>query len=400
MPSCASRLAFLALLALIPACAHRGGALRTDPAAAPVATLPPVPAAVLEASASSLDVSLRLRAIELLCSHSPAGELEGWAQRGLFDPSPYVRRAVVETLALRLDEPVARRLLLSVLEREDVDAYTRGRAGFLLVRAGVDEARAPMERAWRAAANSWDRAPLALAALQGGDDEAEQALAEALKDGAIPLETEFFVAIGQTGRRSLAPALVEARELLEEELLLPVGEALIQLGVAEGEQVFRETFADGDVLSQLEAIDYLAQLEGQRAVALLRKARGGSPIVRSYAELVMVSRGDQPLAGAVAAAEVDDREQQCMAFEAMERHLSVVPPEDQPRRSLRAARDLALAGLADPEPMVRGCAARALGAVAGPADRPELAALIDELSGDDAAESLRLELAAALIAIQ
>ncbi len=363
--------------------------------------IPPLPAGVLDAAAGSLDVSLRLRALELLCLYAPGEQLLPYAQRGLYDPSPYVRRGVVEALARRLPEPTAKDLLLSLLERSDVDAYTRGRAGFLLARAGVVEAREPMARGWREANSSWDRAPLALAALMAGDDEAEQALSDALKDGSMPLETEFFVAVGLTGRESLAPALIEARELLEEELLLPVGVALLQFGLNEGKAVFESTFADGDALTQLEAIDYLAQLEGPKAAALIRKARGGGPaIVSTYADLVLVGRGELPLARAVEAADVRDREQQCLAFDAMAQHLQTVPPDDVPRRQLRAAREATKAALLHPEPAVRSCAARALGGVGTLADRAEISAMIGELSDEAPAEAQRLELAAALLAIQ
>jgi HEAT repeat protein len=398
MHSCSSRGVLLALI--LAGCVHRGSTSAIDQATVRQLPLPPVAQGVLDAGASSLDVSLRLRALELLCLHAPAEQLEAYAQRGLYDPSAYIRRGVVNALARRLPDPAAQALLVSLLEREDVDAYTRGRAGFLLAQAGVSEALEPMAAAWRAADSAWERAPLALAALMAGDDEASEALAEALKDGSMPLETEFFVAIGQTGRTELVPALIEARELLEEELLLPVGVALLELGEAEGEAVFRATFADGDVLSQLEAIDYLAMLDGPRAQALIRKARGGDPIVRTYAELVLVGRGELPLSRAVEASAVRDREQQCLALDAMAAHVRGVPAEQLSRRQAKSARDTALEALLSPEPAVRSCAARALGGVGGPGDRGDIAAMITELSDEAPAEAQRLELAAALVAIQ
>jgi hypothetical protein len=401
MPSCSSRGVLLLALLFLPACLHRGQATQVEQAIVQQQPIPPLARGVLEAAAGSLDVSLRLRALQQLCLYAPEAELSPYAQRGLYDPSPYVRRAVVEALARRLPEPAARDLLLPLLERGDVDAYTRGRAGFLLARAGVDGALEPMSRAWRDAGNSWDLAPLALAALMAGDEQAEAALAEALRDGSMPLETEFFVAVGQTGRTSLAPALIEARELLEEELLLPVAVALLELGLAEGETEFRRTFADGDVLFQLEAIDYLALLEGPRAQALLRRARSSDQdIVRTYAELVLVGRGEQPLSRAVEAAAVDDREQRCLALDAMAEHMRSVPVEQVPRRQARAARDVALEALLAPEPAVRVCAARALGGLGTAADRADISAMIGELDDEAPAEAQRLELAAALLAIQ
>jgi len=400
MPSCSSRGALLALI-LVFGCLHRGGTTSLEQAAVQQQPIAPLPQGVLDAAASSLDVSLRLRALELLCLYAPGEQLEPYAQRGLYDPSPYVRRGVVEALARRLPDPAAQGILVALLERGDVDAYTRGRAGFLLALAGVAEAREPMSKAWREAGSSWDVAPLALAALMAGDDAAEAALAEALRDGSMPLETEFFVAVGQTGREQLAPALIEARDLLEEELLLPVGVALLELGLAEGEAVFRSTFANGDVLFQLEAIDYLAQLDGPRAQSLIRKARNGGPaIVQTYADLVLVGRGDLPLSRAVEAADVRDREQQCLALDAMAGHMRVVPTDQVPRRQARAARDAALAALLSPEPVVRSCAARALSGVGTPADRADISALIAELSDEAPAEAQRLELVAALMAIQ
>jgi HEAT repeat protein len=387
---------------VLPGCLQRGVSTQLEgPERVQQQPLPPLVRSVLEAGASSLDVSLRMRSLELICLHVPGPELESFAQRALYDPSPYIRRTVVNTLARRLPEPEATSLLVAVAQRADVDAYTRGRAGFLLAGAGVLDAHESLASAWRQADSSWERAPLALAALVGGDAEAEAALAEALKDGSMPLETEFFVALGQTGHAGLAPALEEARELLEEELQLPVAVALLGLGVAQGEAEFRATFADGDVLFQLEAVDYLAQLEGPRADALLRKARSSDQdIVRTYAELVLVGRGEQPLGRAVEAADVRDREQQCLALDAMAQHVRVVSAERVSRRQSRAARELALEALSAPEPAVRSCAARAMGSLGTPADRAQLSALIGELSDEAPAEAQRLELAAALLDLQ
>ncbi len=390
----------LAFVACAASCLHRGDVTRVEHASVQRAALPAVPRATLEDGAASLDVSLRMRSLQLLCLYAPSTELGTYAQRGLYDPSPYVRRTVIETLALRLPDPVARDLLLAAVGRADVDAYARGRAGFLLASAGVEAVREPLSEAWRVIEQPWDRAPLALAALHAGDDEALAALDEDLREGVIPLETEFFVALGETGRDELVPAIVEARDLLEEELLLPAGVALLQLGHPDGEALFRATFSDGGALERLEAVDYLAQLEGARAEAMLRKARSAGPdIVRTYADLVLVARGEAPLAVAVQAAEVRDREQRCLAYEAMGALLGFLPPGQAPRRQERAARTLALEGLHHPEPMVRSCAARAMAGIGRPSDRADLEALMAELSDEAPAEAQRVELAGALLAI-
>jgi len=388
------------LLLLATACLHRqAGVGPAEQAVAPRA-LDPLPRAVLVPAAGSLDVSQRMRALELLVLHAPEDELSGFGLRGLYDPSSYVRRRVTEALAQRLPSPAALQLLEQLVLRQDVDAYTRGMAGFSLGLAGHSSTMDALGAAWRAESAPWDRAPLALAAATMGDTEASAALSASLVEGAFPLETDFFLALGQSGLPELVPALLEARGLVEEELVLPIGVALLGLGAPGGEAIFREALGAELEELRLEALDYLILLEGPEVDGLLRKARAGGPeLVRTYSDLILVGRGEAPLSVAIDATEVRDREQRCLSLDAIGRHLASAPTGSVPRRKERSAREISFQSLLHPEPAVRLCAARSLGLMARPEDRAVLEAELTSLSDEASAQAQQVELAGALLAL-
>lgn len=304
---------------------------------------------MLAAAAGDLDPTPRARALRLLVEHTdePAGG--AWSHRALLDPSPWVQRAGVEGLVARLPEAESRARLESYVAREGADPYVRGLAARSLG-PGSQAARDAMSSGWRAARRAWVRAPLALAAAVLGDAEAVEPLARALASGELGLEPDFLPAVGASGLTALIPALVEATEAVEDELVLPLAGARLALGDADAEPLFRRALADADVERGLEAIDVLARLEADRAEALLRRARqGGAEPVRRYAELALAAReGD---GGPLIRASVDpDPELRALAArfaaEAARRH-----PDD--RRVRRDARRVVELGLADELPNVR-----------------------------------------------
>jgi hypothetical protein len=353
---------------------------------------------VLERGAASLDVTIRERSLALLVEHAPGEDLAAFARRGLFDPSRYVRRKVVDTLAARLPEQEAATLLCEALARADMDPFARAWAGAALVAQGDREAAAGLAEAWRAERNAWDRAPLALAAMVAGDPEAEAALAAALREGSVPLEPRLFLDLGRAGHSGLVPALREARLLVEEELLLPLGVALLLLGDPEGQDIVGGVLSGDDELAGMEAVDLLRDLEGPGAGALLARARGGrAGIVRTYADLVDVGRGQASVSGAVAAAQTDDPDQRCLAYEAIGEALGRLPRAEPLRRPERTAHDLVLQALDDAVPAFRACAARALGGVVREPDRALLEERLRQPAADADVEDLQVEVAGALL---
>ncbi len=385
------------LLLSVVGCAHRGSTSLVSEAPQAVTEMDPVAQASLLLAAESLDVSLRMRALEVLVAHAPSAEGHALAQRALYDPSPYVKRKAVALLGSRLPEADALELLGELAGRSDVDAYTRGQAGVQLALAGEHGTASTLSQAWRQADQSWDVAPLALGAAMMGDDEALPALDGALREGAFPLEVDFFVALGRSELPSLVDALTEAATLVEEELVLPIGIAHLGLGSSVGARIFKEALGDPSEERRLEVLDYLADMEGEFVLPLLRRARAMDlQMVHAYAELIMVGRGELPLSLAVEAAGAADRELRCMALDAMARALAST---EAGRRAEREARGILMASLGDPEPVVRLAAARALARCGLPEEQAQLQARLAALQDDDEQLPLRVELSAALLAV-
>ena len=346
------------------------------------------PLSVLEQGASSHDVSTRARALALLLEH---GDLERWAPRALYDPSPYVQRAAIDALSLR-PEPQALELIESLATRSDVEPYTRGQAGVALHRSGRIGARESLSEAWRAERLHWRRAPLALAAARMGDEEARAVLLEDLARGDYPMEMRFFLDLADSGFEELVPSLVEGSALLEEELQLPVAVALMGLGSNAGESRFREAL-NGDVEQRLEAIDFLVELDGESSDALLRKARRSGPEAsQRYAELALIARGEGGLSPALEALDSMDRELRQQGVWALSCYLASGQATGRgERQALKRLREM----VGDPEPVVVLAAVQGLGRAGEPADRALLAALWVEDS-----PSLSVEVAGAILEIE
>ncbi len=369
---CSGSVAALAAVLALTGC---GGHRAPEALATASAGRAPDPAAlaVLRSGAEDLDVEIRMKSLACLIRSDaePAGG--SWSPRALLDPSPYVQRAALEALAARIDEPAARAAVANTARRVGVDPYTRGLAGGILADAG--EREASLSEAWRAAIAPWQAAPLALAAARMGDPEAAAAVGRALVEAEFPLEVPFFLSIGHSGLPELAPALRAAAGAVEEDLVLPLAVALLGLGAPEGEALLRQALA-GPEEQRMEALDYLADLDGDAARRLVRGAlAGGGPAAR-YARLVRVGWGEAPPQDALDTASDPDRELRALAVRALGRARHARPGRADGR--VRAA---LAAALGDPEPLVRLEAIRALSLTGRPEDRGLLRPLLTPEGG-------------------
>lgn len=336
------------------------------------------PRAFLVQATEDMEPGIRGRALGLLILHDAAPGGGSWAPRALFDPNPYVQRQAIDALSERMHEDHSVALLESFVQRSNVDPYTRSHAAVLLATHGHLGTRDTLAQAWRAEDRHWRRAPLALAALMLGDEEALEPLARDLARGDFPLEVDFYLDVGRSGRAELAEPLIEGLAMVEETLVLPTAVALVDLGHRKGEGLFKDALSDGNVELRLEAIDYLTALQ-DAAVArrLLRKARTGGPdAVRRYAELALVARGEEDPAPAYEALTDVDRELRQQGVWALAGWLASAP--DAPRRERRQAYKLLVASLGDPSPAVVQEAITGLGRVGRSADRGLLAGLLTE----------------------
>lgn len=348
---------------------------------------PPVtaqePLALLRSGADSLEPGPRARALALLVEN--ADDPAHWGERAMVDPSDWVRRSAVDALALRADEP-SRALLERVAGDPENDPYLRAMAA--LRAPGPSTSRA-MTEALAGERESWRVAPLALAAVELGDAGAHDALVRALSTGELALDLGFLREIGKSGDGTLVPALTEAQERVEEELVLPVASARLMLGDATGEHALRKALGDRDEERRLEALDYLVEIDHPAADTLLHKASADGPaFVTWYADLALAARGSSDPAVFERAYGQQDRELRALAV----RFAGEVSPTA--RRAAKVASRVVIEALGDPDATVRveAChAARALGLA--DARSPLEALLTDEI------EIVRIEASGTVLAL-
>lgn len=342
------------------------------------------PLAALSAGADSMDPGPRGRALALLITNVGP---EPWGPRALLDPSDWVRRGAIEALGRRGD-PVSRTLLEGVAADTRADPYLRGLAA---MRAPGPASAGAITVALAAEHEAWRVAPLALAAVQLGDEAARAPLVASVASGELPLDLEFLLELGRSGEATLVGALEQAQERVEDEMVLPVASARLTLGDATAEQVFRKALAADDEEQRLEALDFLVEVDHPAATTLLRRASTDGPeLVTWYADLALASREGNPDVFARAYAE-PDREVRALAVRFAGRALAGSPV----RRTGKIASEVVVEGMADVDTAVRieACQAAArlrLAAADGPAER----LLSNEV------ELVRIEAAATLLALR
>lgn len=261
----------------------------------------------------------------------------------LADPDPLLVRAAADALAFAGDAGTADKLAAM--------ARQRGRNRALLVRAWGAALRDRPDASARATlidlatTGDDDTALAAIGALAAmGDRAAQPALAKLLRDGAPERQRAAAWALGQLADGAAAPAvetaLVGALASRDDRIVGEAAWALGRTAGAEGHDALRKLARDGGWAAQINATAALARRGGDAAVPDLLTLLGhADPAVRGNAVWALTVRGDR--AGPTVAA---------------------------------LARVLA----DDPEPRVRGLAARALTTVDAPAAKAALIAARDD----------------------
>ena len=385
----------LALAVPLMGCPRHTAGPAVDAAAPTTGSLHPAAWAALESATSDLDPAVRARALALLVRHSPDPGGGDWAPRGLFDPSSWVQHAVIDALAQRAADPAAAAHLAELAAREGLDPYVRCDAALELARrSGPDPALLAVTRQAEAAAGApWRAAPCALAAGALGDTDADARLAEILREGELPFDIAFVADVGRSGSDALIPALAEAADLVEEPLRPAIGAALLHLGSPRGEAVLREGLSAPHPQPQLEALDYLADLDHPDSTDALRRAASTvKGEARVYAQLILLGRGDGGFTLAEEAAISDDREVRGWAMRFAGEAVTHARRTEPDRRLEKVATRLLQQGAADLDDPVREAAAVAMAALPAAQVAPTLEGLLT----DDNAR-VRIEAAGALL---
>lgn len=277
------------LLLLLLGCPHPAPP-PSDPTAVAVAL--PTFQSVLERGASDVEVPVRRKALAALIhtSAEPAGG--AWGQRGRYDPSAYVQRAVITVLQSRIQEPETRALLTSLVQATGADPYVRGMAGLALARADAS-ARALLASA-AAAEGGWKAGGLLLAAAVAGDDAAKSRLVQFIERGNLPLDTWFLRELGNSALPELVPPLQAALPRTEEEARLSVAVSLFALAPDAARPTLAEVLASEDEDRALEVLDWLAISPQPEALPLLRQANG-TPFIADAAKMVLIGKGEGDL---------------------------------------------------------------------------------------------------------
>jgi len=321
------------------------GALPVVPAAPEVPAEAVDPMAILAEGAASLDPSARAHALAWLVRTDPDPGAPSWAQRGLWDPEPWVQRQVVDALADRGDAAAT----LADFVRRDVDPYVRATAGLGLV--GDPDAVGAFRAAYTSEPQTWRKVPLALVLARAGDAEAAAFLSKALARGEVGLELEFFDDLGASGLVDLVAALRSGAEHVEPELLLPYAAARLRLGDSDAAEDLRRALAATDSEERLFALDVVTGLPPDLALPLLRRAPAGTDVAGWYAALALVGAGEGDSTRLVQGAAHADREVRLQAA-----RFAGDVGADRSRRDQRAARDTIRIAFADDDAEVRRAA--------------------------------------------
>jgi len=365
---------------------HRAQVLPTVPTTGSAAPNFEQARLVVHSAAGDLDISTRTMALSILIGLEPGGG--DWAERALWDPSVWVRRAAIDALAQRLPEPQSRVALVEFVEREGMDHYSRCAAAVNLARAGDFATLSRVQQAYQDAAEPWLAAPCALAAAQMGDAVAIDVLSGVLVEGELPLELGFGSDIGASELEELIPHMLVAIEMVEPSMEIALAAALVQLDDKRGRVRLERLLGSASEELQLEVIETIAVIPSETVSTMLSKvARSGSATLARAAMLALISRGEMEPTSAVALLVEIDREVRAQAVRALGGWVQQ-PEARGGRRAARLAQQGIMISLGDEEDMVLLAGVRAVQALGNPSDVALLAPLVE-------ADSSRVQLAAA-----
>lgn len=331
--------------------------------------------AKVEEAAGALDPSLRARGLALRVT---GADPQPWIARGLYDPDAYVQMSVIDALPSDLAAAPIDPWL-----RTARDPFARAAGAVVVGDKATPETVAALGEAL-AAAESWSRPPLALAATAVGVEGAESVLAAELAKGEIPLEVRFVRDLSRVGHEELLlTALGEGWRKIEPELAPEW--AAVELALGRPAHA-RSLMHAPDEDQRLAMLDALWALPSPEAKGVLTGLPAASDFVRDYARCLTVAHHDAPVRKLVKVATSEQEEVRALAMTCAGR----VPAD---RGGALVSKILAV-GLADESARVQIAAARAS------QERPDaslvpflrvLAALEDPALSLEAAAALRSE---------
>jgi len=325
------------------------------------AALPlPQAMAVLQGAADSLDPALRGPALAALVRSSPQAGGGEWSARGLYDPSPRVRRDVADALVARLPEEPSRQILLGLAARTEVDPLTTCMALLALAPGDASVGAQAAQVATRSRSVS-QALPCWLAGTAAGDAQAATQLQDALARGVLKLDLPLLLGLARTPSPAISQGMAEGLDRVEELGRGAAAAVLLGHGDPRGEAHLRRILSQGPVEAAMEAIDFLAALDVPGADPLLaRAAHGPRGRVSTYAGLARLAHGEVSGAALRQATQADQDELLVLALRCAGLGLRRYPDSGPVHR---AARRLARVGLQRERERVQVATAALVGAL-------------------------------------
>lgn len=281
----------------------------TLPDGEPLAAAPPLE--ILKKLAADTDPDTRAIALTGL-ARAPrlAGERGVWVERALYDPDPWVQRAMIAT---GLEDAT----LDAYVVQPSADAATRATVAFDRLAHG---ATYPLDAFALGSASKADRVPLGLVRVALGDAEAKATVASAIDQGNLRDDAMLLGAVAAHGWPELTQALVGAERWVEPDAIARMQLVRARLGDPDARGAWRAAVRQ-DVSLGWDLLELISALPEADRAGLVHDLSGVSdkPLREALAAL------DHPSAAAVRRAiESDDPTSRDLGF----RQLKVLPEAD------------------------------------------------------------------------
>jgi hypothetical protein len=214
--------------------------------------------------------------------------------RAAMDPSPHVQQVLAATV------PAA--VASGLQEREMPDPLAWAWLGLSGVPVGQIKGVGPA--VW-------------LANAIAGDEAAKDALYSAIEEGEVPADQAFFMLLAQTPLDGLGSALWVGTPVAEPEVRLSMALALMARDHPKAPALLAAVLAESeDAVAPFLAVESVVRNRTSQSEAWLRQASGStSPALATHATLGLVALGAAPVAKALAAMKVADRDTRAWAVE-------------------------------------------------------------------------------------